>query len=120
MRVFCRVFYFGLFLLLASPSYAYLDPGTGSLLLYAIMGIAVTALFAIRALWYTLKGKAYLVGTASVSTGLPDIIVHSEGGNYWQVFEPVIASLARAGASCAFVTPDPADPGRYGEDAARA
>ena len=111
MRVFCRVFYFGLFLLLASPSYAYLDPGTGSLLLYAIMGIAVTALFAIRALWYTLKGKAYLVGTASVSTGLPDIIVHSEGGNYWQVFEPVIASLARDGASCAYVTPDPADPG---------
>lgn len=111
MRVFCRVFYFGLFLLLASPSYAYLDPGTGSLLLYAIVGIAVTALFAIRSLWYALKGKAYLVGTASVSTGLPDIVFHSEGGNYWQIFEPVIASLARDGAACAYVTPDPADPG---------
>jgi hypothetical protein len=111
VRVFHRLFYFGLFLLLASPSYAYLDPGTGSLLLYAIMGIAVTALFAIRALWYTLKGKAYLVGTASVSTGMPDIVFHSEGGYYWQVFEPVIASLARDGASCAYVTPDPTDPG---------
>lgn len=111
MRVFCRVFYFVLFLFLTSPSYAYLDPGTGSLLLYAIMGIAVTVLFSIRAVWYTLKGKAYLVGSASVLTGLPDIIFHSEGGNYWQVFEPVIASLTRDGAACAYVTPDPADPG---------
>ena len=115
MRALYLVFYFGLFLLLASPAYAYLDPGTGSLLLYAIVGIAATVLFAIRNLWYTLKGKVFLAGAASVSTGLPDIVFHSEGGNYWQVFEPVIASLSREGIACAYVTPDPADPGLSSE-----
>ncbi len=106
-----RAFYFGLFLLLASPAYAYLDPGTGSLLLYAIAGIAATLLFAIRNLWYTLKGKVLLFGAVPVSAGLPDIVFHSEGGSYWQVFKPVIESLTREGADCAYVTPDPEDPG---------
>jgi hypothetical protein len=111
VRALYLTFYFGLFILFAPPAYAYLDPGTGSLLLYAIVGIAATVLFAIRNLWYTVKGKVFLAGAASTSAGIPDIVFHSEGGNYWQVFAPVIEALSREGVACAYVTPDPADPG---------
>jgi hypothetical protein len=99
------------FLLGAAPAHAYLDPGTGSLLLYALVGIATTLLFALRNLWYGLKGKALLSRAIAVQGGLPDVVFHSEGGKYWQVFQPVVAALAGQGIACAYVTPDPRDPG---------
>ena len=40
----------------------YLDPGTGSLLLYAIVGITTTVLFALRGFWYSLRGKGIVLG----------------------------------------------------------
>ncbi len=97
-------------LLAAAPAHAYLDPGTGSLLLYALVGIATTLLFALRNLWYGLKGRALLSRSVSISSALPDVVFHSEGGKYWQVFQPVIAALEREGVACAYVTPDAADP----------
>ncbi len=99
-----------LFSFAAVPVFAYLDPGTGSLLLYALVGIATTALFALRNLWYWAKGKTLLSATAVVRAELPDIVFHSEGGKYWQVFQPVLAGLQQLGVSCAYVTPDAADP----------
>ena len=99
-----------LFLLSASPLFAYLDPGTGSLLLYALLGIATTVLFALRSLWYSAKGRAVLSRRVHTSSSLPDILFHSEGGHYWQVFQPVIEALRGQGISCAYVTPDAADP----------
>jgi len=108
-----RAFY-ALFLLLA-PTYAfaYLDPGTGSLLLYAIFGMAMTAAFALRNLWYAARSRISLRGAArrgAKGNALPDVVFQSEGGRYWQVFKPVVDALARAGVRCAYVTPDPADP----------
>ena len=52
----------GLFLLLTTflviPSvHAYLDPGTGSLILQIIGGAIVTALFSIKIYWKKIKGK---------------------------------------------------------------
>lgn len=106
-----RRFYL-LFLAIAPvPAFAYLDPGTGSLLLYALAGMATTLAFGLRRLWYGIKGRVFLAGGGAVSHNLPDIVFHSEGGKYWQVFQPVIAALEREGASCAYVSPDRADPG---------
>lgn len=102
-----------LFLLAAMPAFSYLDPGTGSLLLYALAGIATSVLYGLRNAWYWLRGRAAFRGRGApaLSAGLPDIVFHSEGGKYWQVFQPAIEALAREGAACAYVTPDPADPG---------
>ncbi len=99
-----------LFFFATAPVFAYLDPGTGSLLLYALVGIATTALFALRNLWYWAKAKAFLPAAVAESAGLPDVVFHSEGGKYWQVFQPVLAALEDRGVSCAYVTPDAADP----------
>lgn len=106
-----KAFYL-LFLLIAPlPAFAYLDPGTGSLLLYAIAGVATTIAFAARNLWYWVRGRVSLGRNVAVSSKLPDIVFHSEGGKYWQVFKPVLDALGKEGAECAYVTPDPADPG---------
>ena len=39
----------------ASTSYAYLDPGTGSMLLSMIVGVAATAWFAFKGFFYKIK-----------------------------------------------------------------
>ncbi|HRY53134.1 MAG TPA: CDP-glycerol glycerophosphotransferase family protein [Spirochaetia bacterium] len=106
-----RPFYLAFLLLAPAPAFAYLDPGTGSLLLYAIVGIATTAAFALRNLWYWARGRVSLAGAAAVSSRLPDVVFHSEGGKYWQVFKPALDALLAEGVECAYVSADPADPG---------
>jgi hypothetical protein len=50
-------------LVLAPPAHAYLDPGTGSMIVQAIIGAAVTALVAFRFYWD--KVKAFVLGKRS-------------------------------------------------------
>lgn len=40
----------------AAPAYAYLDPGTGSMIISAIVGIFATLALAIKTYWYKLVG----------------------------------------------------------------
>jgi hypothetical protein len=87
----------------------YLDPGTGSMLVYALAGIIGAVGSALRDAWYAALSLISGQGGRRPED-LPDIVFHSEGGKYWQVFQPVIASLLRRGVPCAYVTPDDADP----------
>ena len=41
---------------IASPAYAYLDPGTGSMLISAVLGVAVALALAVKMFWYRLIG----------------------------------------------------------------
>ena len=41
---------------IASPAYAYLDPGTGSMLLSAVFGVAAAVALAVKMFWYRLIG----------------------------------------------------------------
>jgi hypothetical protein len=41
---------------IASPAEAYLDPGTGSMLLSAIIGVAAAVGLAVKMFWYRLVG----------------------------------------------------------------
>lgn len=47
----------------AGPSYAYLDPGTGSIILQSILASIAVALGVLRLYWYRLK--AFLSGKSS-------------------------------------------------------
>jgi len=40
----------------ASPAYAYLDPGTGSMLVSAVLGVAAAVALAAKMFWYRLIG----------------------------------------------------------------
>lgn len=44
------------FLSIASPAYAYLDPGTGSMLVSAVIGVAAAVGLALKMFWYRLIG----------------------------------------------------------------
>lgn len=44
------------FLLVASPAHAYLDPGTGSMILSALIGLAAAVALAVKMFWYRLVG----------------------------------------------------------------
>ena len=41
---------------ITSPAYAYLDPGTGSMLLSAVIGVAAAVGLAVKIFWYRLVG----------------------------------------------------------------
>ncbi len=38
-----------------SSAYAYLDPGTGSMIIQFIIGVAAASLFVIKQYWYSIK-----------------------------------------------------------------
>jgi hypothetical protein len=50
------VFLLSACLLIASPAQAYLDPGTGSMLLSAVIGVAAAVALAVKMFWYRLIG----------------------------------------------------------------
>jgi len=43
-------------LTIASPAHAYLDPGTGSMLISAVLGVAAALALAVKMFWYRLIG----------------------------------------------------------------
>ncbi|MEL3901415.1 MAG: CDP-glycerol glycerophosphotransferase family protein [Treponema phagedenis] len=107
-----KYFYISFFLLLPSFLFAYLDPGTGSLLLYAVIGIASSVIFALRNVWYRIIEFIFSKSGKTIERSeLPDIVFHSEGKKYWHIFQPVIAALLQKNIPCAYITPDKQDPG---------
>ena len=44
------------FLSIASPAYAYLDPGTGSMLVSAVIGVVAAVGLALKMFWYRIVG----------------------------------------------------------------
>jgi len=85
----------------------YLDPGSGSLLLYAVFGIAATLFFSIKKLWFGIQSRI-LKGESlnNLPEKLPALVFHSEGLKYWQVFQPVLEALELKGVSSAYITSD--------------
>jgi hypothetical protein len=55
------------FTLIATPAFAYLDPGTGSMIIQVIVGAIAAALVSIKLAWHRIK-----VGVLSVFSGKKD------------------------------------------------
>lgn len=106
-----RTFYFVFFLVLPVQVFAYLDPGTGSLLLYALVGIIASFIFMLRNLLYRIRELFFTRNSinSGQSTSM-DIVFHSEGRRYWPVFEPILHALDSMKICAVYVTPDTQDP----------
>ncbi len=107
-------FLFSLLLLHTPSLYAYLDPGTGSMLLAAVIGIASTLIFTMRGLWRKILVLLIARRSGSVSVHSDDtknIVFYSEGGQYWHTFSPVIRELHDRGISCSYLSSDENDEG---------
>lgn len=103
-----------LFILLTSAmtsTYAYLDPGSGSMLLYALLGVLATLLYSLKNLYY--KIILWILGKKNREhTGIEEakIVFHSEGKKHWNIFAPVIHALDAHKVHYAYVTHDKEDP----------
>ena len=100
-----------LYAFIPQEAYAYLDPGTGSMLVSALVGILATLVFFLKGVCYksvsfvcTLLGRTHHHSRES-------IVLYSEGRQYWNVFRPVVEALSQKGADCTYLTSDDKDPG---------
>lgn len=99
-------------LLLTIPAFAYLDPGTGSMLLYFIMGIVATFVYFVKDIFYKIK-SVVMGGRADMDLrnldGV-DILFYSEGGHYWNLFLPIIEEFEKRNIKSAYYTSADDDP----------
>lgn len=94
--------------------FLYIDPGTGSLLLYAIIGIASSLWFLLKGFFYKLyikiTSKLKNENTIELSTQtIAPIVIYSEGNKYFHIFEPIILELIKQKIPCTYVTSDKND-----------
>ena len=82
-----------LFTIVPSNSYAYLDPGSGSMIISVIIAMVTILAYMMKSFVY---GKIKSLGKKE---DLPDtnkeynVVVYSEGKQYWNVFFPILREL---------------------------
>ena len=106
-RVGWTILLVGLFPL---DAWAYLDPGTGSMLLSVLVGLVSSAYFLLRRL--PALTRAFFFRLAGKKDDLKGngIVFYSEGRAYWSTFRPVLLALVKRRVSVTFLTSDPEDP----------
>jgi uncharacterized iron-regulated membrane protein len=57
--------------LLSEPAWAYLDPGTGSMIISAVVGLFATVGLAVKTYWYKIRGFFRRDATDQASDGKP-------------------------------------------------
>ena len=105
--------FLGLFALslmtVATPVYAYLDPGTGSMLLSVFVGLASSAYFFIRRLPAMLRSFLFRVRGGRAQRGA-SIVFYAESAAYWNTFAPILQELAKKDVRVSYLTSDKNDP----------
>ena len=88
-------------LLYCAPVFAYIDPGTGSALLYVITGLVASAYFAARSFYYHAVDAIFSIRRRDQKCG---IAIHCENPRYEIVFLPVLRALAGRGIDIVLFT----------------
>jgi hypothetical protein len=100
-----------LVLLFPYSAYAYLDPGTGSMLVTSLIGLVAALFFFIKNIYYTgVTEVLAFLGIRKEKIEKHDIVIYSEGKQYWNVFKPVLQELEKRDVSYLFLTSDIEDP----------
>lgn len=112
MKIFNLIYFILCFGACAAPLYAYVDPMTGSSIIYLCFGILTAIYFFFRTNLYRIFNVIKGIGLKQKNKYRKDCIVfYSEGGQYWQVFEPVICELEKFNIVSYYLTSDKNDPG---------
>ena len=91
---------------------AYLDPGSGSMLLYAVIGIVTSIFYSLRSFYYRFIHWVTLGKVKDMDkVEHQKIAFHSEGPHYWSLFNPIFKALDEHNIEYLYVTSDPADKG---------
>ena len=91
-------------------AYAYLDPGTGSMLLSVFIGVVSSAYFVIRKLPSVIRSLFFKFTGKKDDLKNNSIVFYAESAAYWSTFKPVLQALAQKEVRCTYLTSDPKDP----------
>lgn len=98
-------------MLVPAQAYAYLDPGTGNLLVYLVASIFGAGVYFLKDAFFFLKRKmGYDVGSRIQYSDKEGLIIFSEGKLYWTTFKPIIEALIDKGFHFRYYSMDIEDP----------
>lgn len=89
----------------------YIDPGTGSLLLSAFLGILMTLLFYIKGIYYSFINIFFGIQSKFTSNFEGKIVFYSESNTYWRVYKPIVDQLIKNEQSFIYLSSDKNDGG---------
>lgn len=106
-------FWFLFFILFAiAPVFAYIDPMSGSTILYVVAGFFAALFYGLRGFFYRLinlwLGRGFTLNTTDEDHAM---VFYSEGKQYWNVFKPIIESLADRKVKTLYLSSSEDDPG---------
>jgi len=97
-------------LLLPAPAFAYLDPGTGNALIYLFISLGGALIYFIRNIFYKICALIKGDKLTDKSEESADIIIFSEGKNYWLTYKGIIEELIRRDIPFKYLSLDIHDP----------
>jgi len=104
-----QITYFALvFLLLPVCAYAYLDPGSGAVLINLLIAGVAALIFSLKGIFLRLIGKNSVQQKPEITTY--QIAILSEGKQYWATFQPIVEALLKRELPFAYYTLDIEDP----------
>jgi hypothetical protein len=97
----------------STSAMAYLDPGSGSMILYFLVGIFATLIYSIKSLFFniSMRFSRFFAKDKIKLDVKKNIVFYSEGGQYWHLFKPVIEELNNLNIECSYYTSDKNDAG---------
>lgn len=93
-----------------SPAHAYLDPGTGSMLLSVLVGVFSSAYFVLRRLPSLIRAGLFRLSGRNHEGARHALVFYAESAMYWNTFRPVLEVLGARGVSALYLTSDEHDP----------
>lgn len=91
-------------------AYAYLDPGTGSMLLSVIVGVVSSVYFFVRKLPAVIRSTFFKFSGKKDALKNNSIVFYAESKTYWSTFKPVLEALAKKKKKVTYLTSDENDP----------
>lgn len=89
---------------------AYLDPGTGSMLLSVFIGLMSSAYFAIRKFPELLRRAVFRSTNRTDLLKKNNIVIYSESKSYWSTFKPLLDEFAKRNTDILYLTSANNDP----------
>jgi len=88
-------------------AHAYLDPGTGSVLISTLVAVFGAIAYSLKSLYYKLLGRGDQSG---FEVGDDTLVIFSEGKSYWGTFRPLIDELIKQKIHFRYISMDLYDP----------
>ncbi len=89
----------------------YIDPGTGSLLISALIGLGLSLLYSVKGLFYKISYLFLGMGGNNKFDFSGRLVFFSESNAYWSVFKPVVIEMVNNKQNFVYLSADKNDEG---------